>query len=210
MALTKEQIEELKEQLRSQVKDMPGQQKEASLNQINSMSDEAIESMLSQQQQTKASGSQDKNVYRSILDKEIPATIVKESEEGLAVLDINPISEGHTMVIPKSAVLKTADLPESVLDFAKSVGKNIQSKLDAKEIHIESQESFGEIVVHIIPVYNKPLTLKSERSKASPEELAKVLEKINKEIIKISREPIKIVKKKTRKKKPLKLDKRIP
>ena len=97
MTLTKEQIQELKKQLFDQIENLPLGQKESAQNQINSMSSEALEVMLKQQQtQVK--------IFRKIASKEIPSRIIEENEEALAVLEIRPISKGHSIIISKSEI----------------------------------------------------------------------------------------------------------
>src|SRR3989344_1684851 len=108
MALTHEQAEELKEQLREQVKDLPAQQKEAALNQIASLSTEALEAMIKQQQERAASGGSadrpQKGVFRSIVDGDIKAYVIAENKDAIAVLDIKPVSNAHIVIIPKKPV----------------------------------------------------------------------------------------------------------
>jgi histidine triad (HIT) family protein len=41
-------------------------------------------------------------LFCKIIAKEIPAEIIFENEQVLAFLDIAPVSEGHTLVIPKT------------------------------------------------------------------------------------------------------------
>ena len=45
-----------------------------------------------------------KNIFEKIIDNEIPAYKVYEDEEVIAILDINPISYGHTLLIPKKRI----------------------------------------------------------------------------------------------------------
>jgi diadenosine tetraphosphate (Ap4A) HIT family hydrolase len=40
-------------------------------------------------------------LFCKIVRKEIPATIVHEDDTTLAFLDIHPVTEGHTLLIPK-------------------------------------------------------------------------------------------------------------
>ena len=42
-----------------------------------------------------------KNIFEKIIDNEIPAYKIYEDEKVIAILDINPISYGHTLVLPK-------------------------------------------------------------------------------------------------------------
>lgn len=50
-------------------------------------------------------------IFCKILDGEIPSRTVYEDEETFAFLDVNPLSRGHTLVIPKSHHERVGDLP---------------------------------------------------------------------------------------------------
>ena len=41
------------------------------------------------------------NIFTKIIDGEIPCHKVYEDEHVLAFLDVGPLSDGHTLVIPK-------------------------------------------------------------------------------------------------------------
>jgi histidine triad (HIT) family protein len=229
MTLTKEQIKQLKEQLKAQVQSLPPEQRSAALSQIDSMSDEAIESMLKQQQEQQSSSPENpnqKNIFRMIVDKEIDSVIVSENSSALAVLDINPISKGHTMIIPKSPVSSPKEIPNEAFQLAEFLSKKMIENLNAKEAKAHTQVQFGEAIIHLIPIYpdSPNLSLSSPRSKATPESLSETAKNIQKEVIKISSAPTeKIVintkpskskkDKKSKSKnqdKPLKLPRRIP
>ena len=51
-----------------------------------------------------------KNIFAKILRGEIPAHKVYEDESTLAILDVMPQSEGHTLVIPRAAAEDLFDL----------------------------------------------------------------------------------------------------
>jgi histidine triad (HIT) family protein len=40
-------------------------------------------------------------LFCNIVSKKIPAKIVAENEHAIAFLDVKPLSDGHTIVIPK-------------------------------------------------------------------------------------------------------------
>ena len=44
------------------------------------------------------------SIFSRIIAREIPAHIVAENDQYLAFLDINPLAQGHTLVIPKKEV----------------------------------------------------------------------------------------------------------
>lgn len=52
------------------------------------------------------------SVFAKIVAGEIPAWKVAETQKYLAFLDINPVAEGHTLVIPKQATDNIFDLDE--------------------------------------------------------------------------------------------------
>lgn len=55
-------------------------------------------------------------IFCKIAKKEIPAYIIKESENFLAFLDIHPHAPGHTLVIPKDHYERFLDLPENLVE----------------------------------------------------------------------------------------------
>ena len=59
-------------------------------------------------------------IFDLILDGEIPCNRVYEDEHVLAFLDINPLSPGHTLVIPKERVAKVHELSD---DAAAAIGR---------------------------------------------------------------------------------------
>lgn len=205
--LTPDEVIELKNQLRSQIQSLPDSQKQAAEEQINNMTPEALETMLKQQQ---SQGSSDqKTIFRMLIDKEVPSTSIGENDSALAILDINPISKGHAMVIPKSAIVEEKDVPQPLNDLAKELAEKISKKFGAKSAEILKEKKFGEIVVHIVPIYDKPLNLQSPRTKSTPEELSSLKDQLNYEPPKPP-EVIKIEKKETPEEEVLKMSRKVP
>ncbi len=203
MALTKEEVRELKKQLIEQVKGMPEDKRRDAEKQIEEMSSEAIEAMVEQQK-----GRQ--QIFRMIVNKEIDSMIVAESNEAIAVLEINPLSRGHTMVIPKEEVSKKEKMPKEVISFAEGIVKKIERNLKSKKVNMVIGEKMGEAVIDLIPIYDKEIDGKTERKHASKEELEEVNKTINTEVIKKA-EPEKIkIEKKEEKAERVKLKRRIP
>jgi len=200
MALTPEQVKEVKENLKKQIQNLPPEKRTEAESQIDAMSPEIIESGLKQEQTQK--------IFRLIIEKQIPSIQVDENSDSIAVLEIRPISEGHIIIIPKSPAETEKDLPKSSLDLAEKLSEKLKSSLGANSTLTKPQTLFGETIINIIPIYDKPLTLQSERTEKSPEELQETLKKIN--VIKKEKKIIKIKKKKSPRKKVLKLDRRIP
>ncbi len=62
----------------------------------------------------------DKTIFARILDGEVPCHRVYEDEHVLVFLDVGPLSEGHTLVIPKE---RKAFLHELSDDQAAAIGR---------------------------------------------------------------------------------------
>lgn len=126
-------------------------------------------------------------IFCKIVKKEIPSKIVFENEKSLAFLDIFPINEGHTVVIPKNHYKNIEDIPEDELTELFKVIKNIailihkQLKSDGYNILQNNFEAAGQIImhfhVHIIPrnKTDEKFKLKIPRDQASEEDLDKIL-----------------------------------
>lgn len=186
MTLTKEQISALKAQLLSQISHLPPEKKAEAKAQIDSLSTEALETILKQQQAN--------DVFRLIASKEIESVIVDENSDALAALEINPVSKGHTIIVPKTPFKDQNKIPSKIKEFAEKVQKKILSSLKPKSVHIIPDIKFGEVILDLVPEYDSPVSLSSKRSKASKDELKDVLRKIN--VIKIEKkvEQIKVEK----------------
>ena len=64
------------------------------------------------------------NIFKKIIDKEIPAEIVYEDEKHLAFFDISPVEKGHILVIPKKEYETIFEMPEEeFLELQKVVFK---------------------------------------------------------------------------------------
>ena len=201
MALTSEQVKELKKQLSEQIAHLPPSEKTEAQKQIDSMSSQALETMLKQQ-----SSSQ---IFRKIIAKVIPSRIIDENSDALAVLEIRPISKGHVIIIPKKAVKETKDVSQNILDFSQKVSEKLSKSLGVEKIEIQSSPQLGEIIINLIPIYDRQLDINSPRSQPSESELDKIHSGITsfKEIKKEEKVIKKPAKKRTR---ILKIKRRIP
>ncbi len=174
MSLSKEQISQLKKQLLEQVKHLPENQRKEAEKQIENLSDKAIEEMLESQNESQ------NEIFREIVSGKIPSKKIAENKEAIAVLEIKPISKGHVLVIPKERLKDIDKVPGEVAILIDKVSKLLIEKLKLKDVKIIPELKLGEVIINIIPVYEKDLNLESERSIAKEEELDKMIEAINK------------------------------
>lgn len=79
-------------------------------------------------------------IFSKIIAGEIPCYKVAEDADNFAFLDINPLIEGHTLVVPKVEVDRFFDLSEqqmaSLMVFARRVARNIESKIECKRVAV--------------------------------------------------------------------------
>lgn len=115
-------------------------------------------------------------IFSKILRGEIPCHKVAENEEFLAFLDIQPLKEGHVLVIPKIAIDYIFDLEDELLGrmmiFSKSVAEKIKKSFPCKKIGITVIGlEVPHAHIHLIPINslndmnfaNQKLTLTKER-----------------------------------------------
>ena len=79
-------------------------------------------------------------IFTRIVNGEIPCYKVAENDDYLAFLDINPLQEGHTLVIPKKEVDYIFDVEESTYAglwcFAQRVAKGIEKVVPCRRIGV--------------------------------------------------------------------------
>lgn len=97
-------------------------------------------------------------IFTKIIKGEIPCHKVAESEEHIAFLDINPIAEGHTLVVPKKEIDYFFDLPDelyrSTMEFSRNISRAIDKALGPLRTGIIVQGlEVPHAHVHLIPLY---------------------------------------------------------
>lgn len=80
------------------------------------------------------------SIFTKIVLREIPAYIVAEDDAHIAFLDINPVAEGHVLVVPKQEVDYIFDLQAGAYErlwlFAKKVARGLGNAVPCKRIGI--------------------------------------------------------------------------
>ena len=109
-------------------------------------------------------------IFCKIITKQAPAHILRETEDLLCFLDINPVSKGHLLIIPKKHYLDVCETPEDELKrmiiMAKDMGKLVKGRLKADGFNIlnacgrAAQQSVFHTHFHVVPRYeNDPFSL---------------------------------------------------
>ena len=129
-------------------------------------------------------------IFCQIADKKIPSQILFENDTNLAFLDIFPISNGHTIVIPKNHYKNLEDIPSGELTDLFKVVKKLSNKIyeklkiDGYNILQNNFSAAGQIIkhfhVHIIPRRrgDGKFQLLIPREQSKEEELKKTLKTI--------------------------------
>ena len=112
-------------------------------------------------------------IFCKIVKGEIPSYKVYEDEKVLAFLDINPLSKGHTLVLPKQHFETVLDIPSDLYSYlaqvVQRVAKNLNEKYKPEGILINQNngERAGQVIphvhVHVKPIY-KDTQMVSEAS----------------------------------------------
>lgn len=123
-------------------------------------------------------------LFSKIIAGEIPSYKIAENEDFYAFLDIFPLREGHTLVVPKIEVDNLFDLPEEylgkILLFAQPVAKAIEKAFRCNRCGISVIGlDVPHVHIHLIPINSaNDLNFVQPKPRASDESLRKVQQKI--------------------------------
>jgi histidine triad (HIT) family protein len=181
--IDKEQEEQIKKQLIQQIEStFPENKKKTAIDRIKSMENSQLEEFLIQNNLIKDQNLEkeqpNKCIFCSIIKKEIPSYKIDENKDAIAILEINPISEGHVLVISKEHKL-IEEVSQNVFSLTKKIAKKIKTKLKPRDINISLSNLAGHGVINILPIY-KNETLNSQRYSTNKEELEKVQRRLEK------------------------------
>ena len=185
MALTPEQATQIKEQLISQIESSQIENKEQVKEQITKLNEEQLEKFLKQNKIdiSQGSGSTEstesnalpKCIFCSIKDNEMPSYKIAEDKKAIAILEINPLSKGHSIIIPLEHT--TIDkLPKSSLSLAQKIAKRLKLKLKPEDVKIETSSFQGHAIINVIPFYKDEKIEKKKAEESELQELQSLLE----------------------------------
>lgn len=170
--LNDEQVQKIKLHLLEQLENFPEDQRKIIKHKILSMNNQEIEEFLKENnlEESQEEKETPKCIFCAITKKQIKSYTIAEDKEYIAILEINPLSKGHTLIIPREHY-PTDKLPESSINFAKKVASSIFTRLKPKDIQFQKNEVLGHGNLEIIPVYDSE---KPEKHRASEEELTEL------------------------------------
>jgi histidine triad (HIT) family protein len=123
-------------------------------------------------------------IFSKIIAGEIPSYKIAENDRFFAFLDIAPLREGHTLVIPKVEVDKFFDLDDiylsEMLVFAKPIAHAIEKAFDCDRCGISVVGiEVPHAHMHLIPINSaNDLNFTQHKSKATEEQLKAAQQRI--------------------------------
>lgn len=120
------------------------------------------------------------SIFSRIVAGEIPCYKIAEDEKYFAFLDINPLTKGHTLVIPKKEIDYLFDLEDNEFTeinlFAKRIAIALKKAIPCKRI---GSAVIGLEVphahIHLVPIQKESdLIFSNPKLKLTPEEMEKI------------------------------------
>ena len=124
------------------------------------------------------------DIFSKIAAGQIPSYKCAENEEFYAFLDINPLAEGHTLVIPRREVDYIFDMDDDEIgrfeQFAKRVAVALKKAFPCRKV---AQVVLGLEVphahIHLIPMNSEQdVDFRREKLPLSPEQMQQAAQKI--------------------------------
>lgn len=127
-------------------------------------------------------------IFCKIVNGDIPSMKVYEDDLVLAYLDINPDSDGHTLIIPKEHYKDINDIPSTLLthiyEVSKIVMKKLEEKLNCNGFSLlQNNGSVQEVKhyhLHVKPYYDNKKSnelIKHKENISDPKEIYDILNK---------------------------------
>jgi len=109
-------------------------------------------------------------IFCKIINGDLPCYRIYEDDDILVFLDVNPVSPGHSLIIPKKHTLDLMEIDNDILNKimnkAKDIAKILVNKLDADGFTLVQNNGIAQEVkhfhLHVIPKYSKKVTLELE------------------------------------------------
>ena len=124
------------------------------------------------------------SIFSRIIAGEIPSYKVAEDDRYYAFLDINPLTKGHTLVVPKQEVDYLFDLDDETLAgmmvFAKKVAARIKREIDCARVAVVVLGmEVPHAHIHLIPIKDEnDVDFHREKLQLTPEEFREIADKL--------------------------------
>ena len=128
------------------------------------------------------------SIFSKIIDGIIPCYKIAENESFLAFLDIQPLVQGHTLVIPKKEIDYIFDLDDSTLKemmvFSKMVSEKLKAALPCKRIGVSIIGlEVPHAHIHLVPINDiDDMNFSMPKLNLSKNEMSAIQEQIIKQV----------------------------
>jgi len=125
------------------------------------------------------------SIFSRIIAGEIPSYKVAENDDYYAFLDINPLTKGHTLVVPKQETDYIFDLDDRTLAgmmlFAKRVAIKIKREIACSRVAVVVLGmEVPHAHIHLIPIQNEnEVDFHREKLRLTPEEFQEIASKLS-------------------------------
>lgn len=170
MSITEEEASKIKEHLLTQLDNFPEDKQSQIQEQIISMTTEQVETFIEQNKLNHLGG---QCIFCSIVANKSPSHKIDEDANSIAILEINPESKGHVLILPKEHL---EELPETARFMAQKVAKKLEARLNPDKIEINELKIMNHALLEVVPLYGED----KKRREASEEELQQLQEEITK------------------------------
>ena len=116
-------------------------------------------------------------IFCEIANKKIPSKVIYEDDVVISYLDINPDSNGHTLIIPKKHYTDFKELDEEILNHINKVAKMLSEKLmttlNSSGLALIANYGDRQVIkhfhLHLLPDYQK------KKASKNPQEIFELL-----------------------------------
>lgn len=103
-------------------------------------------------------------VFCAIIDERAPASVVYQDDEVIAFMDINPVTPGHLLVVPRDHLPQLTDLSDELAGHVFNVARRLAAALRSSDVradginlfYADGKAALQEIFhahLHVIPRY---------------------------------------------------------
>lgn len=121
------------------------------------------------------------DIFCKIIKGEIPTTKVYETDSVIAIMDTNPFSPGHVLVIPKDHYTTILDMDDEIIAKVHAVAKVLIKKIEEDFpnvtgvkiiVNYGDEQKIKHYHMHLLPIYEE-----GKKPTMSQSEFAEILKK---------------------------------
>ena len=98
-------------------------------------------------------------IFCNVISGKFSSFKLYEDDEVLAFLDVNPISYGHTLIVPKTHILDDLEILNHINEVGKELYIKLKERLNPESIQlVQNNGKMQEVKhyhLHLIPFYDK-------------------------------------------------------